>query len=172
MCLTDTLAHLCLHAATHGLSSQSPFTYLDIDCWLRQSAEVIDWDEFLSTVNRWKIKNAAFHTFQLCQKIYNSPIPTWVMQQLDPGIWAKWRVALVYSFEAYVTHNLSKSGIRNPKWVRLLLHDSFMDILKILFGGFFPSKKIREVVYARPVSLHKHWMLIMRKMKNQTLLNE
>ncbi len=168
MSLVDTMAHLCLHAAAHGLSAQSPFTYLDIDCWLRQSAERMDWDEFFQTVRGWKIRNAAYHAFQLCQKNYNTPIPAEVMHQLEPGWWAKWRVGLVYSFEAYINHDLSKPGIRNPKLVRLMLHDSFIDILKILFGGFFPSRMLRKAVYDEPVSLPKHWMLIAKKFGRQS----
>jgi hypothetical protein len=161
--LVDTVAHLCLHAATHGLSAQSPFTYLDIDSWVRKESSNVNWQEFIQVAQSWKSRSAAYHTFQLCIKIYNTPIPSDVLSQLDPGFWAKWRVNRVYSFENYISNNPKKPGIRNPKWVRLMLHDQFTDILKILLGGLFPTKQFRQIVYGTPVSLLTHWSRLLRK---------
>jgi hypothetical protein len=161
--LSFTLAHLCLHAATHGLSAQAPFTYLDIDCWIRAEGSNIQWAEFIEIVKEWKIRSAAYHTFQLCKQIYNTPFPPEVIRQLNPGFWAKWRVSLVYSFESYISHDLKKPGIRNPKWVRLMLHDQFTDILKILLGGLFPTRELRKNVYGTSVSLPAHWSRIHKK---------
>lgn len=168
MSLEHTLAHLCLHAATHGLSAQSPFTYLDIDCWLRAASGQIDWEIFLKIVTQWKIKNAAFHAFQLCLCIYKSPIPSATLHQLDPGFWAKWRVSLVYSFEDYINHNIKRKGISNPKLVRLMLHDFFIDIIRILLSGFFPPRNIRQAVYDSSVSFPRHWLMLLRKFRSQT----
>ena len=161
--LVDTVAHLCLHAATHGLSAQSPFTYLDLDSWVRKESSNINWQAFIQVAQTWKIRSAAYHTFKLCIKIYNTQIPIEVLIQLDPGFWAKWRVNLVYSFESYLSNNLKKPGIRNPKWVRLMLHDQFTDILKILLGGLFPTKKFRQTVYGKSVSLLTHWSRLLKK---------
>lgn len=161
--LLDTLAHLCLHAATHGLSAGASFTYLDLDAWLRKEKARIDWTEFVRLTSAWKIKSAAYHTFQLCRRNYDTPIPDAVFAELDPGFWAKWRLARVYSAESTLANDRRKIGIRKPKFVRLMIFDRFTDLLRILFGGFFPTRKLRWIVYGKKVSLIAHWLIIFRK---------
>jgi hypothetical protein len=163
--LVDKLAHMCLHAATHGLSAQSPFTYLDLDSWVRKESSNINWQEFIQVAQSWKIRSAAYHTFQLCKHIYDTPIPNEVLMKVDPGFWAKWRVNWVYSIESYISNNHKKPGIRTPKWVRLMLHDQFTDIPKILLGGLFPTSQFRQTVYGTPASLLSHWSRLLKKIK-------
>lgn len=161
--ITDTLAHLCLHAGSHGLSAQSPFTYLDFDCWVRENQSIIDWREFVLRIKEWKLVSTTHHMLKLCKTIFQTPFPSDLIQQLNPGMFAKWRIRLVYSIDSYLSHDIKKLGIKQPKLVRLLLIDHFTDLVKILFEGFFPSKQFRQLVYGSPVSLFHHWQKILQK---------
>ena len=164
--LIDTLAHLCLHAGSHGLSAQSPFTYLDLDCWIRANSSTIDWEAFVKRVEEWKIRSTAYHTFELTKTIYQTPIPSDIIKKLDPGYFAKWRLSQVYSIDNYLSHNTRKIGILQPKFVRLLLIDRFIDILKILLYGLIPPRQFREVVYDQRTNLIAHWKKIFLKISS------
>ena len=61
----DILAHLCLHAAMHGLLAMQ--TFFDIDVWVRSLPENWDWEGFIELVGNWQLRSAAYHALSFSQ---------------------------------------------------------------------------------------------------------
>jgi hypothetical protein len=149
----DTLAHLCLNLALHGLKNLQ--SYLDIDLWIRNLSDSWDWEEFLERVFQWQIRSVTYHVLSICKYLFDTPLPENILQRLDPGRLARWRVTLLISSQSILADRPSL-GKRYPTLVKLALIDSFPLILVTLRRLFLPGKAWREYnPYGR--SLFAHW---------------
>ena len=133
----DTLVHLCLHLTLHGLQAMQ--TYLDVDLWIRNLPASWDWAEFIKLINKWQIRSATYHVLSFCREFMLTPLPENLLQQLDPGRLARWRVSLLISSEVLLA-NQSSPGKRYPTLVKLALIDRLPRLFWTLLKLAFPSQ--------------------------------
>jgi hypothetical protein len=149
----DTLAHLCLNLASHGLKNLQ--TYLDIDLWIRNLGNSWDWERFLDLVFQWQIRSVTYHVLSTCKFLLDTPFPDTILKQLDPGRLARSRVKVLITPQSILADRPSL-GRRYPTLVKLALIDSFPLIMVTLGRLVFPAKAWREHnPYGR--SLIAHW---------------
>jgi hypothetical protein len=150
----DTLAHLCLNLALHGLKNLQ--SYLDIDLWIRNLTDSWDWDKFLERVFQWRIRSVAYHILSICKYLFDTPLPDNILQRLNPGTLARWRVTVLISANSILADHPSL-GRRFPTLVKLALIDSIPLIWVTFKRLVFPGKAWREHnPYGR--SLIAHWL--------------
>lgn len=150
----DTLAHLCVYQANHSLEMMIAF--VDTDTWIRKRSASWDWGEFVRTVNQWHIRSATYHTLFYCQALMETPLPPNLLDQIDPGAFARQRIAWLTSPQV-VLDPTSRSWVHSDSLVKLLLFDRFDILLKVAGGLLFPEKGWLQRRYGRIISLHQHW---------------
>ena len=157
----DTLAHLILHQAVHGLLAMQ--TYLDIGLWLKNLPASWDWDQFIELVNHWQIRSATYHTLMSCREFMDVPLPEDILKRLDPGWLARGRVRLLVSPASLLAHRPSL-GRRYPTLVRLALIDRLPRLFWILVKLAFPDKAWRQQ-HPEQRSFFAHWLYVLRVFK-------
>jgi hypothetical protein len=157
----DTLAYLCLHLALHGL--QFPQAYLDIDLWIRNLPEPWDWERFLELVNRWQIRSTAYHELSICRDFMETPLPDNLLERLDPGWLARFRVKMLISSQSILADRPSL-GKHYPTLVKLALIDHLPRILVTLLKLAFPDRAWREHNPSGR-SLLAHWLHVLQVVK-------
>jgi hypothetical protein len=157
----DMLCHLCLHLALHGL--QAIQTYLDVDLWIRALPPSWDWDQFIELVDQWQIRSAAYHSFTFCREFMGTHLPEGLLERLDPGWLARWRVSLLVS-PASLLAARPTLGKRYPTLVKLALIDRLPCLLWILLKLAFPDKAWREQ-HPHQRNLFSHWAHVLDILK-------
>ena len=153
----DIFAHLCLHLGLHGL--QNTKSYLDLDVWVRNLPDSWDWQVFLETVNRWQIRSSVYHSLIFCIQLLGTPVPQSVLEQLDPGWLARWRVQALISARVLLS-NRPSLGFRYPTLVKLALSDSLVQIFNALWRVIFPNKSML-LTHPSQGGLFGHWLHIL-----------
>lgn len=152
-----TLAYQCLHLAQHGLL---PLRFhLDVDLILRNAK--IDrswsWPEFVRCAERWRIRSAVYHCFRFCRWLFDSPVPAWVLKELDPGGAAKARVRSILRPEDLVADRPLRLGARYPTLVKAFLPDRMRDLFRLAMRMVSPERSWRRYRYGREATLFHHW---------------
>jgi hypothetical protein len=150
----DMLAHLCLHAAMHGLQSMQ--TFFDIDVWVRSLPENWEWSRFIKLVENWQLRSAAYHALSFSQYFMGTPLPAEVLSHLDPGWAARLRVRYVLTSDALLRDRPSM-GKRYRTLVKLMLVDRFPSIVRVLVQVLKPPPDRRLAKQAGSGSLFQHW---------------
>lgn len=157
----DMLAHLSLHLALHGLKAKQ--TYLDIDLWIRNLPEDWDWNQFSLIVDQWRIRSVTYHALLICRYLMDTPFPDEILQRLDPGWLARYRVRKLITAESILADRYSL-GKRYPTLVKLALIDRLSDILITLKKLAFPYETWSAHDPSRR-SLLAHWLHIWEVIK-------
>lgn len=157
----DTLAHLCLNLALHGLIGSQ--TCLDIDLLIRTLPEAWDWEQFLSLVEQWQIHSVAYHAMSICRDFMDTPVPPGILKRLDPGWFARLRVRILISSQIILSDRPSL-GRRFPTLVKLALIDRLPVILVTIKRLLFPGKAWQENNLARR-SIFRHWLNVFQAVK-------
>lgn len=133
----DTLGYLCLHEALHGMRFLQG--YVDADQWMRSLPEGWGWEGFIQLVNEWQIRSAAYHLLSFCRVFMDTPLPEGLLEWLDPGRLARWRVRMLITAESLLRDEKTP-GRRYPTLVKLALIDSIPKMIKTLFHLAFPGR--------------------------------
>jgi hypothetical protein len=160
----DTLAHLCIYQANHNLVEM--VAYVDTDTWIRKRSVSWDWGEFVRTVNQWQIRSAAYHTLTYCQAMMETPLPPDLLDQLNPGHFARQRVARVTSPQAVLSQS-SRLGLHATAIVKLALVDRFRILLKLAGSVLFPEKGWLARRYGKQTSLRQHWRNLLEALRRK-----
>jgi hypothetical protein len=157
----DMLAHLCLHAALHGL--QNTKSYLDIDLWVRNPPAAWDWSRFMEIANQWRIRSAVFHVMMICVEFMGTPVPDDVLKQMDPGWLARWRVRQLISPKILMADRPSL-GKRYPTLLKIALADHIAEIFLSIVKLIFPGKSMYTRHHARH-GIIGHWLHVLEVIK-------
>lgn len=160
----DTLAHLCIYQANHGL--QMMVAYVDTDTWIRKRSISWDWGEFVRTVNQWQIRSAAYHTLAYCQAMMETPLPPDLLDQLDPGRFARTRVSWAIS-PLDVLGKTSRLRPFSKALVKLTLVDHLHILLKLMGSVLFPEKGWLARRYGQQTTLRQHWRNLLEALRHR-----
>ncbi len=160
----DTLAHLCLHQALHGL--QALTGYLDIDLFIRNLPDSWDWDFFIQLIERWKACSAAYHALSFSKYFMGTPLPQNILAKLDPGKNARWRVTSLITANSLLAGRPSL-GNRYPALVRLALADSFKTDVQVMQQIIFPDKSWLKQRYGAGKSIFWFWKHIWKDVRQR-----
>lgn len=157
LCEEDTLAYLCLHLALHGL--QPLRAYLDVDQFikLRTTADTWQWQRFVQRAEEWQIRSAAYHVFKFAGELLGTPLPPTLLQQLDPGATARFRVARLLQPADLLTPTSRAYGRRYPALVKIALLDQGAAMFTVAGRVLFPASEWRAIRYHGRTSLWYHW---------------
>jgi hypothetical protein len=77
----DLLLHLCLHIAHRGNSAPLLWFY-ELDRFVRQEQEAIDWERFLSVAHGARVELVLSHSMGKVRELFRTPIPQGLLNQL------------------------------------------------------------------------------------------
>ncbi len=128
----DNLLQVCLHTAKHSYVRAPGFRlHTDVDRIVRRCP--LDWGLFLQRVEQTQVRTAVYFSLEIPHQLLHTPIPDWVLRQLQPAAWKEY---VVLSW-------LRRVGLFNPnqrKWSKLgyiffnlLLYDNWRGILRAVF---------------------------------------
>jgi hypothetical protein len=99
----DNLLQVALHTAKHSYVRAPGFRlHTDVDRIVRR--QVIDWNLFVKRVKALQVKTAVYFSLALPKLLFDTPIPSHVLDQLRPPAWK----------ERLISRWLQKVGIFNP----------------------------------------------------------
>lgn len=128
-------------------------TYLDL--WIRNLPENWDWSLFVQRINELHIRSAAFHTLTFCQLFMGTPLPGGLLDRLDPGYFARRRVAGLLTGKSLLENKLTM-GSRYPTLVKLLAADKIPYVLGLILQAMFRKGRSFEF-QGESISLFTHW---------------
>ena len=137
----DNLLQVALHTAKHSYVRAPGFRlHSDVDRVVR--FQEINWDKFLSKVYELKLKTAVYFSLYYARELLNSPIPDYVLSQLNP-FWIRKSVIKYYINKAGI-YNQDKRKFSKIGYIlfNLSLYDSLGENLKAIFPSF-DSLKIK-----------------------------
>jgi hypothetical protein len=150
----DMLAHLCLHQALHGLLALTGF--LDIDLYIRNLPATWDWDIFIQRMEEWQARSAAYHSLSFSKYFMGTPLPQDVLEKLDPGKGARWRVASLITANSLLAGRPTL-GCRYPALVRLALADNLNTAMRVMQQVVFPDRPWLKQRYGAEKSIFWFW---------------
>ncbi len=153
----DTFAHLCLHQAMHGLQMMHGF--FDVDLFVRSLPQDWDWDEFLILVEMWHLRSAVYHTLSFSHYFMETPLPSGLLERLDPGPFARWRVSRLLTAESLLADRPTL-GRRYPTLVKIALVDRFSTVARLIIQVGFASSNQRRSFSQSKMSLPQYWQHI------------
>jgi hypothetical protein len=138
----DNLLQVSLHTAKHSYVREPGFRlHTDVDRIVRNKP--LDWDLFLTTVKKLKVKTSVYFSLLIPNLLLATPIPARVIEALFPG---KIKTFLILSI-------LKKAGLFNPvgkkfgKITFLLFNVLLYDSPRLLVTNLFPSKRKMMEMY-------------------------
>jgi hypothetical protein len=125
----DNLLQVSLHTAKHSYVRAPGFRlHTDVDRIVRR--QKIDWDVFLSRVKSLQVKTAVYFSLAIPHSIFGTPIPEYVMTELEPSAWKRF----------IISRWLQRAGLFNPDEKKFskpgyivfnsLLYDDFRGLTK------------------------------------------
>lgn len=133
----DSLLHQVWHASVvHGFADLGLRPLVDLDRTIR--AEALDWPAFVELVQRVRLASATYFTLDMCVRLLNTPVPSQVLQALQPPAWRRRLVARMLDREAIVQRQ--PTSARRRYLLRLLFVDRLRDVVRLVFRTFFPER--------------------------------
>jgi hypothetical protein len=124
----DNMIQVALHTAKHSYV-RAPGLRLHTDVDRLAHYYTPDWQEVVDVARRLEVTTAVYFSLAIPKELFESPIPDWVLEQLEPP---KWRRSII-------TRWIRKAGLFNPdekKFSRVgmmifhaLLYDDIMGLL-------------------------------------------
>jgi len=124
----DNMIQVALHTAKHSYV-RAPGLRLHTDVDRLAHYYPPDWQEVVDTARRLEVTTAVYFSLAIPKELFDSPIPDWVLEALEPPGWKK----------SIITRWIRKAGLFNPnekKFSRLgmmifhaLLYDDFSGLL-------------------------------------------
>jgi len=146
----DNLLQVALHTAKHSYVRAPGFRlHTDVDRIVRTMT--IDWEVFISAVDRLQVKTATFLSLALAHDLLGSPIPEDVMERIRPP---KWKVKLLVGW-------LLRVGLFDPdgkKWGRVG-YIIFVSLLYDDFAGFARGAIPSTSWMAKRYNVKCRWLL-------------
>lgn len=84
---TYNIIYLCTHFGEHHFS-RLIWAY-DITLLIHRHGEEIDWETIKDLCPRMKIRSPLYHSFSLCQELFQIPIPEGVLKNLSRAWWRR-----------------------------------------------------------------------------------
>lgn len=159
-----TFLHLCTHIMRHGLGTQSPQSFRDLDLWVRKYQLGMNWDEIIALSSQWGLNTALCFTTSYASVLLKTPFPQEFLSSL------KCSLIRQKSIRKLIPLSSVRASQKLP-WVRvipakLLLMDHPTNILKHLVNSLFPSHQYRQSIHGSKVSLVHHWKIILQKISS------
>jgi hypothetical protein len=152
-----TLIHLCLHLAQHGFNSIRHF--LDIDLFVRFYSNRPDWDwgKVIRPCQSWSIKSCCYHALEFSRSLFGTPLPEFILKDIDPGVLAKRRMRSILKPEDLLLDHGVSLGRRYAVLAKAGLTDKVSDLAATAVKLIFPSPGWRRWRYNGKTSLLRHW---------------
>ena len=139
----DNLLQVCLHTAKHSyLRAPGLRLHTDVERIVRGTE--IDWDCFLRNVLSLRVRTAVYFSLWLPALLMGTPVPTVVLEQLEPPRWKRDRIL----------HTLLRAGLFYPhagkKFTRtgyLLMNSLLYDDLGSLARAVLPDRRAMAQQY-------------------------
>ena len=110
---TYNLIYLCFHLGEHHFS-RLIWAY-DVALLIHRHGEEIDWETLKDLCPRMKIRSPLYHSFSLCQELFQIPIPEGVLKNLSQSWWRE-----------KILHSLIRRNILFPEKSRSSLLSRFL----------------------------------------------
>lgn len=135
----DLLMHICLHSVEHGFDVLR--SVFDVAKVIEVEGHLIDWDFFVETAIRYKLKNRMYFSLLYAQLIFNSEIPAYVLELLKPPTY------LLRRFERSIQANHRSTALPMLTWV-MIRNENLRGVLQEFRVAIFaPYEKLR-IMYA------------------------
>lgn len=131
----DNLLQVALHTAKHSYVRAPGFRlHSDVDRIVRY--QTIDWELFIRTVTKLKLKTAVYFSLYFANELLQTPIPVDVLNELNPN-WLQKSIILRYINKAGI-FNQKKNKFSKVGYIifNLALYDSMGEIFKAVFPPF------------------------------------
>ncbi len=157
-----TLAFMCLHLVEHGLKHLR--LLVDVDLFVRKYCDSSDWSwrSLVICAEKWRIQSAVFHSLSFSRFLYNTPVPSHVLDDLDPGPGAKARLRVLLRPRDLLDHPPSALGMSHPKLVTAALVDRVTDLMRFLARLLVPNDAWRRKRYGNDATLMHHWRRVLK----------
>jgi len=137
----DNLLQVCVHTAKHSYV-RAPGLRLHLDVERIVTLKQIDWELFLKKVCDSHVKCASYFSLYFAKILFNTGIPEFVLEKLNPGAYKK----------KMILSMISDAGLLHPKQRKFskiqflrfqtMLYDSFADFYKVANPGFEKMKEL------------------------------
>lgn len=133
------LLHSCFHFAKHGYWRL--LWLVDISELIHSYREMLDWRVIVNKTQEYRIERLIHRVLSIVKAIYNSPMPDFVLEDLEPPS--------LRSLEDYVFSSLANPKVGPTKWIlaRFLALDEAGKKLRYIFGTLFPNKEFMRHRY-------------------------
>lgn len=131
----DNLLQVALHTAKHSYVRAPGFRlHSDVDRIVRY--QEIDWELFIRTVKKLKLKTAVYFSLYFANELLETPIPVNVLKELKPNWFRK--IIIVYYINKAGIFNQKKNKFSKVGYIifNLTLYDSVGEIFKAVFPPF------------------------------------
>ena len=121
---TYNVIYLCTHFGEHHFS-RLIWAY-DIALLIHRHGEEIDWETLKDLCPRMKIRSPLYHSFSLCQELFQIPIPEGVLKNLSHSLWRK-RIGHYLVRKNILFPGKSRSSLLSRFLIKMLCIDNWFE---------------------------------------------
>jgi hypothetical protein len=121
---TYNVIYLCTHFGEHHFS-RLIWAY-DIALLIHRQGEEIDWETITDLCPRMKIRSPLYHSFSLCQELFQIPIPEAVLKNLSQPWWRK-RIGHYLVRRNILFPRKSRSSLLSRFLIKMLCIDNWLE---------------------------------------------
>lgn len=139
----DLLIHLCVHLDKHFRSENVQFTcFNDITNYLEKYAEIIDWNSFILTCQKYNCENIVFKYIVLVHKYMNAIVPESIIQKYSYLLKEKDEQLFINLLKGEHSNSIIKNYMASLSHVKGLHHK-----INFVFDIVFPPKAFMIQLY-------------------------
>lgn len=138
LALEDTLLHLCVHMAIHH-DFRGIGQFVDLDRLVRQNPG-LDWEAVIERACRFRLRSVVYFSLLFTRRLFETPIPGAVLQQLAPPLSVRWIVGQLVDPLGPVLGKRARLKTQSERFLHFLLVDRRQDRLRGLVRVFFPGR--------------------------------
>jgi hypothetical protein len=139
---TYNVIYLCTHFGEHHFSRMI-WAY-DLALLIHRHGEEIDWETLKDLCPRMKIRSPLYHSFRLCQELFQIPVPEGVLRSLSPHWWRK-RIGHYLVRRNILFSEKSRSSRLGPFLIKMLCIDNWLEAAAWFF---FPTREWMKKQYS------------------------
>lgn len=148
----DLLIQICLHSVEHGFDVLR--SVLDVAKVIEVEGHLIDWDFFVDTAIKYRLKNRMYFSLLYAKLLFNSDIPDHVFSSLKPPQYLSRR------FEDSLRTSNQTTALPMLTWV-LIRNENLQGFLQELYVGIFPPYEKLRIMYELddPKVYHRYYLI-------------